>query len=110
MEHVPDYQVLICKTKRCAMNVHGLRMLAIEFTCSTDKINPDYIQNLFNKNPRSKRRPNEFIIPFHNTAVSGVKNINPLNTGGTSNVCLLTKFCRVATVCGIIIYTKFQNN
>ena len=36
--------------------------------------------------------------------------INPLNTGGTSNVCLLTKFCRLATVCGVIIYTKFQNN
>ena len=30
--------------------------------------------------------------------------INPLNTGGTSNVCLLTKFCRLATICGVIIY------
>ena len=37
------------------------------------------------------------------------KVINPLNTGGTSNVCFLTKFCRQATVCGVIIYTKFQN-
>ena len=34
---------------------------------------------------------------------------NPLNAGDTS-VCLLTKFCRPATVCGVIIYTKFQNN
>ena len=39
-----------------------------------------------------------------------LKHINPLNTGGTSNVCLLSKFCRLATVCGIMIYTKFQNN
>ena len=31
-------------------------------------------------------------------------------TGGAFNVCLLTKFCRLATVCGVIIYTKFQNN
>ena len=30
--------------------------------------------------------------------------INPLNTGGTSNVCLLTKFCGLATICGVIIY------
>ena len=36
--------------------------------------------------------------------------LKPLNTGGTSNVCLLTKFCRLATVCSVIIYTKFQNN
>ena len=35
---------------------------------------------------------------------------NPLNTGGTSNACLLNKFCRLATVCGVTLYTKFQNN
>ena len=40
----------------------------------------------------------------------GTWYINPLNTGGTSNVCLLTKFCRLATACGVIIHTKFQNN
>ena len=39
-----------------------------------------------------------------------LEHFNPLNTGGTTNVCLLTKFCRPATVCGVIIYTKFQNN
>ena len=38
------------------------------------------------------------------------KRFKPLNNGGTSNVSLLTKFCRLATVCGVIIYTKFQNN
>ena len=37
-------------------------------------------------------------------------DFNPLNTGGTSNVCLLTKFCRLTTICGVIIYTKFQSN
>ena len=39
-----------------------------------------------------------------------LEHFNPLNAGGTSNVCLLTKFYRLATVCGVIIYAKFQNN
>ena len=63
------------KTKRCTMKVRRLRILALRVFRSLNNMNPDYIQNLFDKNTRSKRRSNDLTIPFHNTATFGDKFI-----------------------------------
>ena len=36
------------------------------------------------------------------------EHINPLNTGGTSNVCLLTKFFRLTTICGVKVSKQWN--
>ena len=60
------------------MKVHKFRILALKVLRSINNMDPDYIQNLFGKNTGSKRRPNDLIIAFHNTATFGDKRIKVL--------------------------------
>ena len=70
-----DYKVLLSEFKRCIVKLHRLRILAPECFCCINSMNPYYIENPYDKNTRSKRRPNGLIIPFYNTATLGDKNI-----------------------------------
>ena len=65
----------LSKTERCTLDFVRLQILAPGVFRSINNINPNYIQSLVGKNKISKRRPNEFIISFHNTATFGNKSI-----------------------------------
>ena len=59
------------------MKVQGFGMLALEVSRSTDNMNTDYNKKMFDKNARSKRRANYFIIPFRHTADKSINKLGP---------------------------------
>ena len=50
-----NYETLLNKSSKCTMEVLRLRVLALEVLCSINKLNPVYMQSLFEENVNPKR-------------------------------------------------------
>ena len=54
-DYTSDYETLVNKPNKCTMEVRRLRVLALEVSRSVNKLNPIYMQRLFEKKVNSKR-------------------------------------------------------
>ena len=53
---VSDYKVLLSEFKRCIVKLHRLRILAPEFFCCINSMNPYYIENPYDKKRKIKKK------------------------------------------------------
>ena len=60
------------------MEVRQLRVLVLEAFCSVYKLNPVYMQGLFEKNVNSKRYKDDLKVPFQNSVTFGDKSVRVL--------------------------------
>ena len=57
------------------MEVRGLRVLALEVFRSVNKLNPVYMQSLFEKNVNSKRYKDDLKVPIRDSVTFGDKSV-----------------------------------
>ena len=60
------------------MAVRRLRVLALEVFGSVNKLNPVYMQSLFEKNINSKRYKNDLKVPIRNSVTFGERSARDL--------------------------------
>ena len=60
------------------MEVCRLRVLALEVFRSVNKLNPVYMQSLFEKNVNPKRHKDELEVPIRNSVTFGEKSVRVL--------------------------------
>ena len=62
------------------MEVRRLRVIAHGVFRSVNKLNPVYMQSLFEKNVNSKRYKDDLQVPIRNSVTSGDKSVRVLGT------------------------------
>ena len=75
-----NHESLLNKSSRCTMEVRRLRVLALEIFRSVNKLNPVYMQSLFEKNVNSKRYKDDFKAPIRNSVTFRDKIIRVLGS------------------------------
>ena len=65
---------------KCTMEVCRLRVLAFEVFRSVNKLNPVYMQILFEKNVNSKRYKDDLKVPIRNSVTFGDKSVRVLGS------------------------------
>ena len=83
-DYTSNYETLLKKSSKCTMEVRRLRVLALEVFRSVNKLNPVYMQSLFEKNVNSKRHKDDLQVPIRNSVIFGDKSVRVLShTSGT---------------------------
>ena len=77
-DYASDYETLLNNSNKCTMEVRRLRVLALEVFRSINKLNPSYIQNLFEKRVDSYRHKNDLKIPIRFSVRFGDKSVRAL--------------------------------
>ena len=62
-----DYNTLLEKSNKCTMEIKRITTLALETFKSLNKLNPHFMNDLFNKSNKSERNKNNLEIPQRNT-------------------------------------------
>lgn len=62
-----DYNILLQKSNKCAMEIRRIRTLALETFKTINDLNPSFMKNLFNTRKHSKKRENKHEISLRNT-------------------------------------------
>ena len=63
------------KSNKCTMEVRRLRVLVLEVFRSVNKLNPVYMQSLFENNVNSKRHKDDLKVPTRNFVTFGDKSV-----------------------------------
>ena len=74
-DYTSKFETLLNKSSKCTMEVRGLRVLALEVFRSVNKLNPVYMQSLFEKNVNSKRYKDDLKVPIRNSVTFGDKSV-----------------------------------
>ena len=77
-DYTSNLETLLNKSSKCTMEVRQLRVLVLEAFCSVYKLNPVYMQGLFEKNVNSKRCKDDLKVPFQNSVTFGDKSLRVL--------------------------------
>ena len=77
-DYTSNYETLLNKSSKCTMEVRRLRVLALEVFRSVNKLNPVYMQSLFEKNVNSKRYKDDLKVPIRNSVTFGDKSVRVL--------------------------------
>ena len=77
-DYTSNYETLLNKSSKCTMEVRRLRVLALEVFRSVNKLNPVYMQSLFEKNVNSKRYKDDLKVPIRNFVTLGDKSARVL--------------------------------
>ena len=77
-DYTSNYETLLNKSSECTMEVRRLRVLALEVFRSVNKLNPVYLQSLFEKNVNSKRHKDDLRVPVRNSVTFGDKSVRVL--------------------------------
>ena len=77
-DYTSNYETLLNKSSKCTMEVRRLRVLALEVFRSVNKLNPVYMQSLFEKNVNSKRYKDDLKVPIQNSVTFGDKSVRVL--------------------------------
>ena len=76
--YTSNYEKLLNKSSKCAMEVRRLR--ALEVFRYVNKLKPVYMQSLFEKNVNSKRYKDDLKVPIRNSVMFGDKNVRVLGS------------------------------
>ena len=79
-DYTSNYETVLNKSDICTMEVRRLRVIAHEVFRSVNKLNPVYMQSLFEKNVNSKRYKDDLQVPIRNSVTSGDKSVRVLGT------------------------------
>ena len=70
-DYTSNYETLLKKSSKCTMEVRRLRVLALEVFRSINKLNPVYMQSLFEKNVNSKKYKDDPKVSIQNPVMFG---------------------------------------
>ena len=73
-----NYEPALNQSSKCTIEVCRLRVLALEVFRSVNKLNPVYMQILFEKNENSKRYKDDLQVPIQNSLTFGDKSARVL--------------------------------